>query len=147
MEDVKIVKEIIDSKKEGYRKLSDAIWDNPELGLEEFKSQKILCDAIRKEGFEVKEGLADMPTSFVATWGEGKPAIAFTAEYDALPGLSQKECSLKQEALTEKGAGHGCGHNLLGVGAIAAAFVLNVSNFNSSKTTNSLSLTFDVRTE
>lgn len=124
MEDVKIVKEIIDSKKEGYRKLSDAIWDNPELGLEEFKSQKILCDAIRKEGFEVKEGLADMPTSFVATWGEGKPAIAFTAEYDALPGLSQKECSLKQEALTEKGAGHGCGHNLLGVGAIAAAFVL-----------------------
>lgn len=124
MEDVRAVKKLVDIKKADYYKLSDEIWDNPETGLVEYKSQKILCDAIKKEGFEVTEGLANIPTSFVGVWGKGKPVIAFTAEYDALPMLSQEACSLERKTLVENGAGHGCGHNLLGVGAIAAAFVL-----------------------
>jgi len=32
-----------------------------------------------------------MPTAFVATAGKGEPVVAILAEYDALPGLSQKQ--------------------------------------------------------
>ena len=124
MDDVKIIKMLVNEKKEDYYKLSDAIWDNPETGLLEEKSQQILCEAIEREGFKVEKGVANIPTSFIGTWGEGEPVIGFSAEYDALPMLSQKSCSLKREAEVENGPGHGCGHNLLGVGAIAAAFVL-----------------------
>lgn len=124
MEDVKIVKKLMEEKKDNYYQLSDLIWDNPETGLLEYKSQEILCNAIEKEGFYIEKGVANIPTSFVATWGSGKPIIGFTAEYDALPSLSQKSCSLEREPVIENAPGHGCGHNLLGVGSIAAAFVL-----------------------
>lgn len=124
MKDIQIVKEIMKKKRDSYYKLSDDIWENPETGLVEFVSQRILCDAIKKEGFKVEEGIAGMPTSFIGTWGNGKPVIAFTAEYDALPGLSQKSCSFSKEQIVDDGPGHGCGHNLLGAGAVAAAFVV-----------------------
>ena len=47
--------------------------------------------------------------------------IGFLAEYDALSGLSQEGGSLEKKELTAGGCGHGCGHNLLGAGAMAAA--------------------------
>ncbi|MGR5547208.1 M20/M25/M40 family metallo-hydrolase, partial [Vibrio sp. PNB22_2_2] len=52
--------------------------------------------------------------------GEGGPTIGFAGEYDALPGLSQK-LTTAQEAIEAGGHGHGCGHNLLGTGCLAAA--------------------------
>lgn len=124
MKDLDFIKKFIERKKDLYYKLSDDIWDNPETGLLEYKSQEILCSSIEKEGFNVEKGVAGISTSFVGTWGSGKPVIAFTAEYDALPNISQKACSLKQESIVENGAGHGCGHNLLGAGAIAAAYAV-----------------------
>jgi aminobenzoyl-glutamate utilization protein B len=108
------------------RDLSDQIWQFAEIGLKEYKSAALLADACRNEGFQVKEAIAGMPTAFVARWGEGAPAVGYLAEYDALPGLSQK-MSLVQEPVEEGGAGHGCGHNLLGVGALGAAFALKRS--------------------
>lgn len=64
-----------------------------------------------------------MPTAFVATWGSGRPVIGFLGEYDALPGVSQKTIPVREEF--ETGApGHGCGHNLLGAGALAAVIGL-----------------------
>ncbi|MBW6464548.1 MAG: amidohydrolase [Firmicutes bacterium] len=108
------------------RDLAIKIWETPELGLKEKKSSALLAETCLKEGFEVKRGIAGMETAFVARWGEGKPVIAFLAEYDALPGMSQK-VSLAQEALEEGTPGHGCGHNLLGVGALGAAFALKRS--------------------
>jgi amidohydrolase len=74
----------------------------------------------RKNGFQVTTGVGGMPTAFVATWGEGKPAIGFLGEYDALPGVSQKVSPSKKK-WSPGGAGHGCGHNLLGVAAMGAA--------------------------
>jgi aminobenzoyl-glutamate utilization protein B len=56
----------------------------------------------------------------MAEWGNGKPVIGFAGEYDALPGLSQKRQSSAEPA-EEGGHGHGCGHNLLGTGCLAAA--------------------------
>ena len=46
--------------------------------------------------------------------------IGFAGEYDALPGLSQKVQGAPAP-IQAGGHGHGCGHNLLGTGALAAA--------------------------
>jgi aminobenzoyl-glutamate utilization protein B len=61
-----------------------------------------------------------MPTAFIATYGEGEPIIAIMGEYDALPRLSQT-AEATRHALHEDAPGHGCGHNLFGVGSLAAA--------------------------
>lgn len=103
--------------------LGDQIWGYAELGLKEFKSSKLLANALEEAGFQVERGVAGMPTAFVATYGEGEPVIGLLAEYDALPGLSQKVSSTK-EPLEEGASGHGCGHNLLGVGCVGAALAV-----------------------
>ncbi len=56
----------------------------------EYKSSRLLADALEKLGFQVKRGVAGMPTAFVASYGEGKPEIGFLAGYGALPRLSRK---------------------------------------------------------
>ena len=76
---------------------------------------------LEKEGFSVTVGLAGLKTAFSATWGSGKPVIGFLGEYDALPGLSQKAGVAEKSPIEENGNGHGCGHNLLGVGALMGA--------------------------
>ncbi len=87
---------------ERYGRISDAIWSYAELGLQEFKSSKLLADALEKEGFRVERGLAGMPTCFVASYGRGRPVIGLLGEYDALPMLSQKHSgqAVKQERPT-----------------------------------------------
>jgi len=74
-------------------------------------------------GFAVNRGIAEIPTAFVASYGSSKPVIAILGEFDALPGLSQEVVSHQQPVETG-GNGHGCGHNLLGVGSLAAAMAV-----------------------
>ncbi|MCX5910979.1 MAG: amidohydrolase [Deltaproteobacteria bacterium] len=103
--------------------LSQKIWEFPELGLEEHRSSKLLMDFLGKQRFTVMKEAAGIPTAFVAAWGSGRPVIGINCEYDALPGLSQEMLPRKQPRVA--GApGHGCGHNLLGVGAVGAAAAL-----------------------
>ena len=113
----------IDRQKESLSKMGDEIWRYAEIGLHEDKSAAVLEDFLRKNGFAVEVGAGGMPTAFVATWGSGSPAIGFLGEYDALPGVSQKVSPVKEE-LEPGSCGHGCGHNLLGVGAAAGAIAL-----------------------
>ncbi len=103
--------------------ISDQIWQFAELGLEEFKSSSILKKTLNEAGFSVSSNVADMPTAFYADYGKGKPVIGILGEYDALPGLSQKATPFK-EVLTEGAPGHGCGHNLLGVGSLGAVLAV-----------------------
>lgn len=103
--------------------LSDAIWGYAELGYKETRSAAAQADFLRGQGFSVRLGVAAMPTALVAEYGQGKPVIGFLGEFDALTGLSQKACS-HREPLAEGAPGHGCGHNLLGVGSLAAATAL-----------------------
>ena len=108
----------------GYLKcISDKIWELAETALNEHSSSLLLEEALQENGFKVEKGIAGMQTAFKAEWGKGKPVIGFLAEYDALPGLSQKALPRK-EAVIEGGAGHGCGHNLLGTGILGAALGL-----------------------
>jgi len=101
-----------------------AIWQFAEVALAEYESSKHLADMLEREGFTVERGVADMPTAFVASFGSGKPVVGILAEYDALPGLSQKPYTAHKEALQPAASGHGCGHNLFGVGSTAAAMAI-----------------------
>ncbi len=100
--------------------LSDAIWELAEVGLRENESARLQAGMLRRAGFEVRMGLAGMPSAFMASWGTGAPVVALLGEYDALPGTSNKPVP-RPEPLVAGGAGHACGHNLLGVAAAAAA--------------------------
>ena len=111
----------IDREREAICTASDLVWDNPETAFLEYKSMEILCDLLKKEGFEVKQNVANIPTAFTGTFGSGKPVIGFLGEYDALSGISQVAGCVEKKPLVEGANGHGCGHNLLGAGAIGAA--------------------------
>ena len=115
------IKQLVEEKKERYIALSDAVWAVPELGLKEYESCKLLVRALKEEGFAVEENVDDIPTAFIATYGTGRPVIGLLAEFDALPGLSQEAALPEHRPLVEGGPGHGCGHNALGAGVVAAA--------------------------
>ena len=100
---------------------SDAIWETPETAFTEFTAAGVQTALLEKLGFAVERDVAGIKTAFLGRWGEGKPVIGFLGEFDALSGLSQKAGVAEQLPLQEGGNGHGCGHNLLGVGSIAAA--------------------------
>ncbi len=103
--------------------ISRQIWETPELGYHETKSSPLLQQELRANGFDVKSGVAGMPTAFTASFGTGAPVIALMGEFDALPGLSQKDVPMLAPVLA--GApGHGCGHNLLGSASALAAVAI-----------------------
>ena len=111
----------IDEKADLISQAADRIWEYAELSLQEEKSAALYCELLEKEGFTVEKGLCNIQTSFAASYGSGRPIIGFLAEYDALSGLSQVAGSLVREEREAGACGHGCGHNLLGAGAFAAA--------------------------
>lgn len=101
------------------------IWSYAEPGYQEQKSSSLLARMLKDAGFDVKMGVADIPTAFTATAGEGEgePVIGILGEFDALPGLSQGAVPYRQP---RDGAtyGHGCGHHLFGVASASAAIAL-----------------------
>ena len=104
-----------------YQQLSDTIWEHPELSLKETASAAVYCEKLRELGFRVEQGLCGIETAFSGSYGKGCPVIGILGEFDALSGLSQKAGVSEPEALVPGGCGHGCGHNLLGAGSLAAA--------------------------
>jgi len=98
------------------------IWAHPELGEHETFSSRRLADYLEHNGFKLEYGVADVPTAWVATFENGAgPSVGYLAEFDALPGLSQKAFCPVREPLVNGGPGHGCGHNLLGTATAFAA--------------------------
>ncbi len=102
---------------------SQFLFDNPELGMQEHKAVHALTQIAHKHGFSIEQGAAHMPTAFVGSYGSGSPVLAFNIEYDALPGLSQAVKDT-QDPVIPNAPGHGCGHCLLGPGALFAAIAL-----------------------
>ena len=111
----------IEKKADLVAQVADEIWSFAELSLQEEQSADLYCRVLEQEGFKVERGICNIPTAFSASYGSGRPIIGLLAEYDALSGLSQKGGSLTREELVSGGCGHGCGHNLLGAGSLAAA--------------------------
>lgn len=123
-EEKKRILSYIDEKAGVIVDVSDKIWEFAELSLREFQSGELYAKVLKEEGFEVEHPFAGIETAFRASFGSGKPVIGILAEYDALTGLSQEAGSSERKELVTDGNGHGCGHNLLGAGAMAAAFAV-----------------------
>ena len=112
----------IDTHKQKYEQLALEIWSLAEMGYLENKSSQLLQDTLSASGFEVKTGIADIPTAFVAEYNNGGSVIGILAEFDALPGLSQNNTTYRESIGGD--AGHACGHHLFGVGSTQAAIAL-----------------------
>ncbi|MEI9849761.1 MAG: amidohydrolase [Sphingomonas sp.] len=114
----------VDRQGPGLAETARAIWELAEVGYQETRSSALLQRRLAGAGFRVTAGVAGMPTAFVASYRNGPgPVIAILAEFDALPGLSQ-QATAERGAVAGQAAGHGCGHNLLGAAATAAAIAL-----------------------
>jgi aminobenzoyl-glutamate utilization protein B len=113
----------IDRNDEAVMEVNQKIWSYAETGLQEVRSSKELIDFLKTNGFTVEQGVAGMPTAFVATYGSGRPFIGILAEYDALPGLSQDKVP-DRKARPGVDAGHGCGHSIFGTASTAAAIAV-----------------------
>lgn len=99
----RIIHQNVDNQRPGLEKLGIQIHENPELGWEEENASRWVSHYLEKGGFRIERGICELPTAFRASYGRGKPVVAFLAEYDALPEI-----------------GHGCGHNII-AGAAAGA--------------------------
>lgn len=113
----------IDAKRSTYADVAKQIWSFAEVGYQEEKSSALLQQQLKAAGFTVNARVAEIPTAFVASVGSGKPVIGIVGEFDALPGLSQEPTAMRSP-IGENTPGHGCGHNLLGTGSLAAAIAL-----------------------
>ncbi|WP_107983716.1 M20 family metallopeptidase [Rhodococcus sp. OK519] len=87
--------------------LSHSLHAEPELAFEEHRSAAKVAEVLRDCGFEVRTGIANLPTAFDATFGSGELVVGILAEYDALPEI-----------------GHACGHNIIAASAVGAGLAL-----------------------
>ena len=126
MTQIESIKALVADQADTAKKLAADIWSYAELSYNEYRSAEAMSAALEKEGFIIEKNVADIPTCFRASFscGNGKPAVGLLAEYDALDGLNQKAAWPEKEPVVPGGAGHGCGHNLLGAGCFAAAVAL-----------------------
>lgn len=101
--------------------LADKVWATPETCYHEALSSAAHVGELEHHEFQVTHNAGDVPNAILAESGTGGPVIAFLGEYDALSSLSQM-ADVTQPNPVEAGAnGHGCGHNMLGAGAMMAA--------------------------
>lgn len=107
-----------------FTSISDQIWEFAETRYQEFRSSALQADFLEKEGFTVTRNLGGIATAFSASFGSGHPVIGLLGEYDALPGMNQIADSPEKQTDLPGAAGHGCGHNLLGTGAMEAACLI-----------------------
>ncbi|SPE33566.1 Peptidase dimerization domain protein [Candidatus Sulfopaludibacter sp. SbA6] len=92
--------------------MGDDITRHPEIGFEEKRSIQVLTDYLKRHGFEVTMGVANLPTAFVGRYkgNNGAPVLGVILEYDALRGT--------------QGAFHGDQHSTQGPIGMAAAIAI-----------------------
>jgi aminobenzoyl-glutamate utilization protein B len=112
---------LVDGHREEFIGLADRVWEMPELGYQEHRSAGEHVAMLESQGFRVTTGVAGIPTAIVGEAGDEGPVIAILGEFDALPGLSQEAGVAEKRPRPGEGAGHACGHNLLGSAAMLAA--------------------------
>ena len=120
--DKELIVSFLEAHKEVFNKCAADIHAVPELSLQEYKSAALLEDLLESYGFTVERGLEGLPTAFRATYGTGKLHIGTMCEYDALASLQQDPGVTHKQG--DGTPGHGCGHNLLGVGSAATGIAL-----------------------
>ena len=87
--------------------VSDWMYDNPELGFEEFKTSQYLVEFIESFDHDVTYPTGKLDTAFEITFGTEGPLTVLCVEYDALPEI-----------------GHACGHNIIATASIGAGLAI-----------------------
>jgi len=103
--------EAIDGRRGFTANIVDQIFSFAELGFQEFETSGYLAELLREHGFTVEEGVAGIPTAWVATWGSGRPKISLGTDIDNIPKASQMPGVACHLPLVEGAPGHGEGHN------------------------------------
>ena len=106
------------------QQIVDQLFSYAELGFEEVETARYLTGLLEKKGFKVERGVAEIPTAWVASWGSGKPVIAFMTDVDCIPRASQKPGVAYHDPIVEGAPGHGEGHNSGQAVNVVAALVL-----------------------
>jgi aminobenzoyl-glutamate utilization protein B len=112
---------LVDAYADRMGRLGDAIYSYSELGFQEHKTVALLKKELTGLGFRVQTGLAGMPTAYIATYGSGSPRIGMMADYDCIPGASQKPAVLVHDPIVPGAPGHGEGHSAGQPTLVAAA--------------------------
>ena len=89
----------------------DQIFSFAELGFQEVETSKYITSVLTKNGFTVENGIANIPTAWMAKWGSGSPVIALGSDVDCIPKASQKPGVAYKAPIVEGAPGHGEGHN------------------------------------
>jgi aminobenzoyl-glutamate utilization protein B len=101
----------VDSMQALTQQMVDEIFSYAELGFQEHNTSRYVTGILEEHGFAVQRGVAGIPTAWVATWGSGKPVIAFITDIDDIPQASQKPGVAYHDPLVPGAPGHGEGHN------------------------------------
>lgn len=96
-------KQVFTSVEPELQAISKWMYNNPELGYQEFESSRKLAEFLGTNGFEVTYPAYGLETSFEATIGTSGPRVVICCEYDALPEVGQA-----------------CGHNIIATAALGA---------------------------
>ena len=87
--------------------LSQWMYDNPEVGYEEYETSRRAAELLREAGLEVEYPAYGLDTAFAARIGSEGPEVVICAELDALPEV-----------------GHACGHNIICTAGLGAGLAL-----------------------
>jgi aminobenzoyl-glutamate utilization protein B len=105
-----VVKDV-ESMQKQIQVMIDKVFSFGELGFQEIETSNYLTGILEKEGFKIERGLSGIPTSWMASWGSGKPVISLGSDIDCIPQASQKPGVAFHDPLIEGAPGHGEGHN------------------------------------
>ncbi|MGI4736551.1 MAG: peptidase dimerization domain-containing protein [Janthinobacterium lividum] len=101
----------IDKQQKTTQQMVDMVFSFGELGFQETETSRYLTGILQKNGFKVQQGIAGVPTAWMAIWGSGKPVIAVGSDIDCIPKASQKPGVAYHDPIIEGAPGHGEGHN------------------------------------
>ncbi|MBI1873203.1 MAG: amidohydrolase [Acidobacteria bacterium] len=114
----------VENMKDFSQVMNDMVFSYGELGFQEFETSKYLTGILSENGFTVQQGIAGIPTAWMASWGSGKPVIALGSDIDCIPQASQKPGVAYHDPIIEGAPGHGEGHNSGMPMNVTAAIVL-----------------------
>ena len=97
----------LDSIHKQLTEVSDWMYENPELGFNEFKTSEYLVNFIESFNGKVAYPTGGLDTAFEVTYGNEGPLVVLCVEYDALPEI-----------------GHACGHNVIATASIGAGLAI-----------------------
>ena len=89
----------------------DKVFSFGELGFQEFETSAYLTSVLEKNGFSIEKNISNVPTAWMAKWGNGSPVIALGSDLDCIPKASQKPGVAYKDPIVDGAPGHGEGHN------------------------------------